>query len=743
MTILDTDLDERVLAQNTLTDATEHLKNICSSHAPSFVAVERRAAFLNTTLEDLLNQLDDISPKMEGAKMSLSSSSSTKDVNDKNNNNTATSSVMSGSAASSLAILAERHRLRRRTLLQHSALQDLLKLPFLMDACVRSIDDLLYEEALNIASFANTLERRYFLSDSNSSSVSDSSVQENGNGNQGIGVVTNVIKEIRKRELDLKRLLLARLRGEVTMPVCLEVVTALRRLNGIELERNSSNKTSKSKMNHHNIHSHHLEHAHAAMELKLQVDFFEARDSFLGEALTKAAATANKNSVSNNKGTSTTTRGLNANNELLDQIELYRTRCFEIATQFLAIFNRSGASTSSSFHNNNSSADLSLLSMWTTRRIQIFLTFLKKQVNQIDPSFFSSSSNNNSTTTTSNSSSSSSGMAASHLRDVIDATNFFAISMGRIGCDFQPFLPEIFEPQLVRIVSFHWNVGLDQLEKVLTICRETGVSSPLYNNIIPDDDNEDEDYEFSPSSSSSIENPPRKSLLKYPALARLCNFFLSGLNEFRRCLLPGTYAHFRLILLPKFLENAQQKLLLNKKKVMSPELLVQFGSSSSTASTNNSSSTSGSGRDEVQKLRKYATEMMDVFENVLEPYCKKALDYALGWEDEKEQEQEEVKVDQDEKNGEVEEELTMTQQSNHSEDSFEQDQQEEKVDESENKEKYEEQSQDATLEEEEEEEDIDAIIEAEAAKGRTPGSFDDEDDLFENDEDIFNDNGNF
>ena len=51
-------------------------------------------------------------------------------------------------ATALLADLAEKHRLRRRTLMQHSSLLELLELPSLMDACVRSS---LYEDALSIA----------------------------------------------------------------------------------------------------------------------------------------------------------------------------------------------------------------------------------------------------------------------------------------------------------------------------------------------------------------------------------------------------------------------------------------------------------------------------------------------------------------------------------------------------------------------------------------------------------------
>ena len=143
---------------------------------------------------------------------------------------------------SSLAELSERHRIRRRCLLNHAALIELLELPSLMDACMRSD---LFEEALNIAGFSNTLERRH--QDSNH-------------------VVSTVVKQMRSRQEDLRQYLLYRLKSSVTMPECLELVTALRRLNSIDLERQSETD---------------LEGLHEQLEQKLRIDFLEARDVWL------------------------------------------------------------------------------------------------------------------------------------------------------------------------------------------------------------------------------------------------------------------------------------------------------------------------------------------------------------------------------------------------------------------------------------------------------------------------------
>ena len=244
------DLDEREVAKAALEAAEEQLQSLCASHAGTFVSVERRGRAMQEALTDLEQSAKDVEAKIENARHILDQ----EEDSDKD---------------TSLAVLSERHRVRRRTLLQHSSLLELLELPSLMDACVRSN---LYEEALSIATFANTLERRH---------------QDNNR------VVMQVIAQIRSRSTDLRRHLLHRLKSSVTMPQCLEVVTALRRLNSIDLER-------QSEVN--------LERLHTGMELRLQVNFLEARDVWL------------------DFNTRTPVGSLPSSEQVLDAIERYRTR---------------------------------------------------------------------------------------------------------------------------------------------------------------------------------------------------------------------------------------------------------------------------------------------------------------------------------------------------------------------------------------------------------------------------------
>jgi hypothetical protein len=118
------------------------------------------------------------------------------------------------------------------------------------------------------------------------------------------------------------------------MPVCLEIVTALRRLNSIDLERlQSSSKSSSTTSGGGDNNSNNIERVFAAMELSLQVDFLEARDTWLDQPTNTSATSTtgnnNNNNLSSRNSTSTkisSHQHSSSSEQLLDTIERYRTR---------------------------------------------------------------------------------------------------------------------------------------------------------------------------------------------------------------------------------------------------------------------------------------------------------------------------------------------------------------------------------------------------------------------------------
>jgi conserved oligomeric Golgi complex subunit 8 len=474
--------------------AEEELQSLCVTAAPVFVAVQHRHELVQGSLQQL-SRLD-TAACVDDATRALDQEQS------------------------SLAELSENHRVRRRTLLQHSSLLELLELPSLMDACVRATQ---YEEALTICTLANTLEKRH-------------------SGAGGSSVVPAVTAQIRARSQDLRRHLLYRLKQNVqNMPACLEVVTALRRLNALDLERSSQTTDTH-------------ERRHFGLELQLRIDFLEARNVWLD---------------------STTQSEL-----LLDLIERHRTRIFEIATQYNAIFQVTTTASTSNLE------DISqqLLSMWMSRRIQTFINILTTQL------FHSSK---NATVVVPD---------AGALRDVIDALLFFTSSCQRFGADFLPLLAPILESKLVALVKQqHWiDGGLQPLQETLRICREAGVATPLLNL--------NETSLFVAAALDAEPLPPPRLLLGYPPLARLVNAVLLGLNELRRCLLPGVVCTLRTALRLQVLRPALQELQQNERLVLTP----------------------GFAASQVKGLREAAPKLIQIFQLIVEPYLLGSLESALG-----------------------------------------------------------------------------------------------------------------
>lgn len=191
------------------------------------------------------------------------------------------------------------------------------------------------------------------------------------------------------------------------------------------------------------------------------------------------------------------------------------------------------------------------------------------------------------------------------LRDALDASAFFSQSMGRLGADFTSQLPPLFEEKMVSIVLQHWHEGTSQLAETLKICRDAGVASPLVSTAAtaPESDNLD----GSDGTSSTVMMPPPRQLMSLPPLGRVVNACLSGLNELRRCLLPGVFPRLRMALEKEFLLEIKNCLHSHERAVMTPGL-----------------------RGEAVQLREVAKQMKDTTKTIIFPYLRGAVELSLG-----------------------------------------------------------------------------------------------------------------
>jgi hypothetical protein len=526
---LTSSLDEGALANAALDASEELLQSLTAQNAGVFVKTEHRSRDFQLALIELEQAIENGYVQTEKTLQIFTTHqrepSSTARVGGEHEPNRA--------GVVSLAELSERHRLRRRTLLQHGSLLELLELPSLMDACIRSQDNHLYEEALNIANFANTLARRH------------GTTNPNHNHHHNNTIVDNVIHQIRARQADLRRHLLERLRGPVSMPECLEVVTAVRRWNAIQLEQQQVvTKINASKDHHGSLVM--LEITHERMEYQLQIDFLEHRDVW-------CFGGGGSSSISTTTGSSDTT--------LMDRLERYRTRLFEVSTQFQAIFRRANINNSAVGNNNEDKTAANtttqhVLNLWLARRIETVLGILRREI-QVD---ISSNNNNNHPNGTSSTSATTLLLDAGYVRDVLEASVFFGTSMGRLGANFTATLSPIFGSAMIHIVTQqYWKDGVTQFVETITVCRDAGVASPLVSSnssaaaASTTTTTTDGTTTWMDSTSSTAlpedqdgqPQPPPKKLLEFPPLARLVNAFLQGLNELRRCLLPDIFPTLR------------------------------------------------------------------------------------------------------------------------------------------------------------------------------------------------------
>ena len=107
-----TDVDERNLAAQALAAAEDSLQSLCATHAGTFVRVERRGRAWQQHLRQLLEHLEQLTVQTAETQRRLAQDEEEND-DDHDDDDTV-------ERHPTLAALAEQHRVRRRTLLQHS-----------------------------------------------------------------------------------------------------------------------------------------------------------------------------------------------------------------------------------------------------------------------------------------------------------------------------------------------------------------------------------------------------------------------------------------------------------------------------------------------------------------------------------------------------------------------------------------------------------------------------------------------
>lgn len=179
--------------------------------------------------------------------------------------------------------LCQQHKKTSLLIDLNSSLVDLLSIPSLMDTCARSGA---VEEALELCGFASTLRVRH------------EAIAELNPNQHGVEIIRKVSDEVEQSAVQLRKQLLAQLRGQIDLPACLRLLSHLKRLD-VTISGPSS----------------------VASLSILQQEFLDARDAFL---INQTLLVQDHNDL--------------PYQTCLKQIQKNREVWFDVITQFQAVF---------------------------------------------------------------------------------------------------------------------------------------------------------------------------------------------------------------------------------------------------------------------------------------------------------------------------------------------------------------------------------------------------------------------
>jgi len=402
------------------------------------------------------------------------------------------------------------HKRNGHTAQQHMQLVELLEVPQLMDACARNG---LYEEALAVARFAEQLNRRHHPnlrniptalvakppSENGAHSSETKEMQAQRLSDGGAGVIGIIVKEVRASTLTLRKKMLQQLKSQLPLATCLQLISCLRRLDTLELERRQYESGGASKGQQACS-----EKDQVLLELQLQVEFLEARDAWLQASLDKLDQAVGIAVQRENRKVPS-----NPYQHLTDRIETHRALWFEITTQFNSLFGGDQYAPA-------------VLACWLNRRVDMFLSELAEGLHVILEM---------------------GAGGGESLRGILDQAMVFAAAMGRSsGADFRGRIAPIFEDAVAQKCQEQWNVACqalcadikDAYKKGQEKDRHRPNTLPLY---VPSGHwlKKEQSRSVNKEEEKSGLEPPPITLCNFPALAQFLNTILTSFNQLRHC----------------------------------------------------------------------------------------------------------------------------------------------------------------------------------------------------------------
>lgn len=436
------------------------------------------------------------------------------------------------------------HKRNRKTLEHHIQLVELLEIPQLVDACARNQ---FYEEALELANFANGLERRHLLastfsrdSNNNDNGNNGNSISDNDNSGEvkkGNSVITSIVDSVHKTLGSLRVQLFNSLTENISLPKELEILGTLRKLNGLLIDRQLSlekhandkisalNEEQRDQMRQHLVRS---------SETLLQMEYLEARtaaieksidniQSFTGTSISsnsnsepvlalRTAPSSSSDKTLDSFGVGMDgSMGIGLQGRLLEAIEIQRSMWFTTIKNFGALFG-TGKEEEKNKTSSSQSPDI-VISAWVTQMVTRFQRDLVTALPKVEE--------------------------GSGLRAILEQTLYFCDRLGQVGCDFTQVVLPLFEKvqldKLTMTLEQATNTfgGLLGTEIVTTVVE--GMSKELRVPSFVRSYSQSSVSATPKISTGVISTTPPSDMMNYPPLAHLLNVILEALNPIREC----------------------------------------------------------------------------------------------------------------------------------------------------------------------------------------------------------------
>lgn len=452
--------------------------------------------------------------------------------------------------------IVDSHKRNRKTLQHHMQLIELLEVPQLVDACARNN---FHEEAIELATFVNSLERRHLLMDgANKLSVTtnlDTKSNEESNDTEkkiteqhrtGSQVIQGIVDEVQRTLIGLRQQLLSELSDNTTLSRELHIISILRKLDSLFVDRRLAVERFSSP-EYSSMDDEEKDESRRNLlqffETRLQMSFLEARsfwlkrslervaqgqspfgdlvDSIGGGALDQLDSAGDKVAGSSGNADSKIPKEnlVGSYGRCIEMLELCRTAWFAVVTQFVALFQ------DSSSIGLESAPSKMLLGAWLTEQIHQLLCDLKSLLPNI--------------------------LEGTSLRTVLEQTLLFAQRMGDVGCDFSGLVLPLFEEVIVDRVELELKLSVSHFKSMIATERFTvEVEDAFRDHIIPlfsTDHLETAEQEAANPTGTGSGNITTDDELKYIAelmmytpVAYLCNDALETINFLRECPLHST-----------------------------------------------------------------------------------------------------------------------------------------------------------------------------------------------------------